>query len=249
MNTVLSRSFQSSRYAGQYCLLRALSQVVCTRRSEKTAFQSKRKISSQSSNNRTKRIVIGVTGATGTIFAVRLLEQLRQLNIETHLVMSKWASVTLKYETDIKDAQIRDLATFNYATRDLSAPISSGSFLHDGMIIVPCSMKTLAAVRTGFCDDLISRAADVSIKEGRKLMMVVRETPLSDIHLDNMLALKRSGATIFPPVPAFYTRPITIDDLINQSVGRMLDSFGIHTDDFERWNGLQKATRQSESTK
>jgi phenylacrylic acid decarboxylase len=154
--------------------------------------------------------------------------------------MSKWASVTLKYETDLVDQQLRDLATYNYACRDLAAPISSGSFLHDGMIIVPCSVKTLAAVRMGFCDDLISRAADVSLKEGRKLMMVVRETPLSDIHLDNMLALRKAGAIMFPPVPAFYTRPTRMEDLVNQSVGRMLDSFGIHTDDFERWNGLRK---------
>lgn len=195
---------------------------------------------SQSGSQHPKRIVVGVTGATGTIFAVHLLEQLRKLNVETHLVMSKWASVTLKYETDLVDQQLRDLATYNYASRDLAAPISSGSFLHDGMIIVPCSVKTLAAVRMGFCDDLISRAADVSLKEGRKLMMVVRETPLSDIHLDNMLALRKAGAIMFPPVPAFYTRPTRLEDLVNQSVGRMLDSFGIHTDDFERWNGLRK---------
>ncbi|KAE8371644.1 phenylacrylic acid decarboxylase [Aspergillus bertholletiae] len=194
----------------------------------------------QSSITRPKRIVVGVTGATGTILAVRLLEKLRQLNIETHLVMSKWASVTNKCETGLQDQQLRDLATFNYAARDLAAPISSGSFLHDGMIIVPCSMKTLAAVRIGLSEDLISRAADVSLKEGRKLMMVVRETPLSVIHLDNMLALARAGAVIFPPVPAFYTRPTGLDDLVDQSIGRILDSFGIHTDGFERWNGLRK---------
>ncbi|OOQ83675.1 Phenylacrylic acid decarboxylase 1, mitochondrial [Penicillium brasilianum] len=202
---------------------------------------TKRRDNSHLSKPRPQRIVIGVTGATGTIFAVRLLERLKQLNVETHLVMSKWSSVTLNYETDIPVSHLRELATFNYAARDLAAPISSGSFLHDGMIIVPCSMKTLAAVRMGFCDDLISRAADVSLKEGRKLMMVVRETPLSDIHLENMLALRRMGAIMFPPVPAFYTRPTKIDDLIDQSVGRMLDSFGIHTDGFERWNGLQKS--------
>lgn len=202
-----------------------------------TAYGSSKQYS-QSSSDRPKRIVVGVTGATGTIFAVRLLEKLRQLDIETHLVMSKWASVILKYETNLKDTQLRDLATFTYSARDLAAPISSGSFLHDGMIIVPCSMKTLAAVRVGFCDDLISRAADVALKEGRKLMMVVRETPLSDVHLENMLALRRAGAIIFPPVPAFYTRPLGIDQIINQSVGRLLDSFGIHSDDFDRWNGL-----------
>lgn len=186
---------------------------------------------------RPKRIVIGVTGATGTIFAVRLLEVLRELGIETHLVMSKWATTTLKYETDRSQSEIFSLASKVYTARDMTASIASGSFLHDGMIIVPCSMKTLAAVRIGFCEDLISRAADVTLKERRTLLLVPRETPLSDIHLENMLALRRMGAIIFPPVPAFYTRPKSIEEIVDQSVGRMLDSFGIHTDIFERWNG------------
>lgn len=189
---------------------------------------------------RPQRIVVGITGATGTIYAIRLLEVLKQLNIETHLVISKWALATLKYETPLDAVEIASLATKTYSPRDLSAPPASGSFQHDGMIIVPCSMKTLAAVRSGLGDDLIARAADVSLKEDRKLVLVVRETPLSAIHLDNMLALRRTGAVIFPPVPAFYTKPKSLDDIINQSVGRMLDSLAIFTDTFPRWEGFEK---------
>ncbi|PWY88179.1 Phenylacrylic acid decarboxylase [Aspergillus heteromorphus CBS 117.55] len=188
---------------------------------------------------RPQRIVVAITGATGTLFGLRLLKVLRGLGIETHLVLSKWAMATMKYETEVSEREVREMASHCYAIKDLSAPPSSGSFLHDGMIIVPCSMKTLAAVRTGFCDDLISRAADVTLKERRKLMLVVRETPLSSIHLDNMLELSRAGAIVFPPVPAFYSRPESIQELVDQSVGRMLDSFGIHCDDFPRWQGFE----------
>lgn len=189
---------------------------------------------------RPKRIVVGVTGATGTLFAIRILEVLKALGIETHLIMSKWALATMKYETSMTEAEVRSLATYNHTMKDMSAPPSSGSFLHDGMIIVPCSMKTLAAVRIGFCDDLISRSADVCLKERRKLVLAVRETPLSDIHLENMLSLRKAGAIIFPPVPAFYTRPQSINDLVNQSAGRMLDALDINTEEFERWTGFQK---------
>ncbi|THY70810.1 hypothetical protein D6C86_06709 [Aureobasidium pullulans] len=189
---------------------------------------------------RPKRIVVGITGATGTLFAIRILQVLKSLGIETHLVMSKWAVATMKYETSMTEAEVRALATTSYTMKDMSAPPSSGSFLHDGMIIVPCSMKTLAAVRIGFCDDLISRSADVCLKERRKLVLAIRETPLSDIHLENMLSLRKAGAIIFPPVPAFYTRPKTIDDLVNQSVGRMLDALDIHTEEFERWTGFNR---------
>lgn len=192
---------------------------------------------------RPKRIVVGITGATGTIYAIRMLEIMRQLGIETHLIISKWALATLKYETNLSEAHIRGLAHATYTAKDLSAPIASGSFQHDGVVIVPCSMKTLAAVRIGFCDDLISRAADVSLKEGRKVLLVVRETPLSDIHLENMLALRRAGATIFPPVPAFYIQPKSLDEMVNQSVGRMLDSLGIFLDNFHRWNGFERTKK------
>ncbi|KAJ5737875.1 uncharacterized protein N7483_003000 [Penicillium malachiteum] len=207
-----------------------------------------RKVILQSQEERPRRIVVGITGATGTLFAIRLLEILQDLGVETHLVISKWAMATMKYETPTTEADLRELCTYFYASRDVSAPIASGSFLHDGMIIVPCSMKTLAAVRIGYCEDLIARAADVTLKENRKLMLVIRETPLSEIHLENMLHLRRFGATIFPPVPAFYTRPESLNDLIDQSVGRMLDIFDIHTNGFERWNGFQRAARKTESS-
>ncbi|RKL27151.1 hypothetical protein BFJ72_g13384 [Fusarium proliferatum] len=138
------------------------------------------------------------------------------------------------------EEDIRGLASKSYTAKDLSAPIASGSFQHDGMMIVPCSMKTLAAVRSGYCDDLISRAADVTLKEDRKLLLAIRETPLSAIHLDNMLALRRTNAIIFPPVPAFYTRPESLQDIIAQSAGRMLDMMNIFTDGFERWEGFRR---------
>jgi len=170
-----------------------------------------------------------------------LLQVLREVGIETHVILSKWAVATLKYETDMTASEIRELAQASYNINDMAAGPSSGSFLPDGMIVIPCSMKTLAAIRIGFCDDLITRAADVTLKEGRKLMLVVRETPLSDIHLENMLSLRRAGAVIFPPVPAFYIRPESIDDLINQTVGRILDSMDIHIEGgFERWQGFAK---------
>ncbi|KAJ5214781.1 flavoprotein [Penicillium cf. viridicatum] len=191
--------------------------------------------------SRPKRIVVGITGATGAVYAIRILSILRQLGVETHLVISKWALATLKYETSVAEAEIRALASRSYTAKDLSAPIASGSFQHDGMMIVPCSMKTLAAVRSGYCDDLIARAADVTLKEDRRLLLAVRETPLSAIHLENLLFLRRANAIIFPPVPAFYHRPKSIDDIIDQSVGRMLDQMGIFTDSFERWEGFQRS--------
>ncbi|KAI6781169.1 uncharacterized protein J7T54_002525 [Emericellopsis cladophorae] len=189
--------------------------------------------------NSVPRIVVGITGATGTLYAIRILQILRALEVESHLVISKWALATMKYETSLTEAQVRALASVCYTAKDVSAPIASGSFQHDGMMIVPCSMKTLSAVRTGFCDDLISRAADVSLKENRKLVMAVRETPLNDIHLENMLFLRRAGACIFPPVPSFYNRPETLEDMVDQTAGRMLDQMGIFTEGFERWEGFQ----------
>ncbi|KAF2813168.1 3-polyprenyl-4-hydroxybenzoate decarboxylase [Mytilinidion resinicola] len=186
-----------------------------------------------------KKIVVAMTGATGAILGIKLLKALRRLSVETHLVMSKWAEATIKYETDFQPLDIRSLADHCYGVREQSAPISSGSFRADGMIVVPCSMKTLASIRMGYSDDLISRAADVMLKERRKLVLAVRETPLSDIHLENMLSLTRSGAVIFPPVPAWYTRPRDIGEMEDQSVGRMLDMFQLDTGDFERWEGFK----------
>ncbi|KAL6796568.1 flavoprotein [Trichoderma sp. SZMC 28012] len=192
------------------------------------------------SQTRRKRIIVAMTGATGTILGIKLLIALRRLNVETHLVMSKWAEATLKYETDYHASNVRALADHTYNINDMAAPIASGSFRVDGMIVVPCSMKTLASISTGLCDDLISRAADVILKERRRLVLVARETPLSEIHLRNMLDVTRTGAIIFPPVPAYYIKPSSVEDLVDQSVGRMLDLFDLDTEDFERWNGWNK---------
>jgi 4-hydroxy-3-polyprenylbenzoate decarboxylase len=190
---------------------------------------------------RRKRIVVGMTGATGAILGINTLIALRQLNVETHLILSHWGEATIRYETDYTPASVKALADYTYSNRDQSAPIASGSFHIDGMIIIPCSMKTLAAVHAGYCDDLISRAADVMLKERRRLVLAVRETPLSEIHLRNMLEVSRAGAVICPAMPAFYTKPDTIDDLLRQMIGRMLDLFDLDSKDFQRWDGFEKA--------
>ncbi|HKY05532.1 MAG TPA: UbiX family flavin prenyltransferase [Blastocatellia bacterium] len=183
------------------------------------------------------RLIVGITGATGTIFGVRLLEALEGSGIETHLVMSKWATRTLIHETPHTVEEVQRLATHHYASGDQGAAISSGSFITRGMVIAPCSARTLAAIAQGQGDNLVHRAADVILKERRKLVLVVREAPLSDIHIENMLKLSRMGVVIAPPVPAFYNHPRTIDDIINHTVMRTLDQFGIHVDVAARWDG------------
>src|SRR6187549_3649253 len=188
------------------------------------------------------RLIIGITGATGTIYGVRLLERLRESGVETHLVISRWGARTLLHETPYSREQVEALATVNYAPADMGAAISSGSFRTDGMVIAPCSAKTLAAVAHGFGENLVHRAADVVLKERRRLVLVVREAPLSDIHLENMLKLSRMGAVMLPPVPAFYTNPVTIDDVVDQTVARVLDQFGIETT-APRWDGDMGAPR------
>lgn len=190
---------------------------------------------------RRRRIIIAMTGATGAIMGIKVLVALRRLNVETHLIISKWAEATIKYETEYHPSNLRALADHVYNVNDMAAPVSSGSFRTDGMIVVPCSMKTLASINAGLCNDLISRTADVILKELRKLVLVTRETPLSDIHLRNMLSVSQSGAIIFPPVPALYIKPASVEELIDQSVGRMLDLFDLDTEEFERWNGWKKA--------
>ncbi|TVY84015.1 Mitochondrial flavin prenyltransferase [Lachnellula suecica] len=189
---------------------------------------------------RRKRIVVAMTGATGAILGIKLLTVLRRLNVETHLIMSNWAETTIRYETDYVPSNVRALADYFYSNRDQAAAISSGSFHADGMIVIPCSMKTLAAISAGYCDDLISRAADVMLKERRRLVLAVRETPLSAIHLRNMLEVTNAGAVICPSMPAFYTRPSSLDDVCDQMVGRLLDNFGLESGDFQRWKGPQK---------
>ncbi|TLD11680.1 hypothetical protein PspLS_11793 [Pyricularia sp. CBS 133598] len=189
---------------------------------------------------RRKRIVVAITGATGAILAIKILIALRRLNIESHLIISKWAEATIKYETDYTPKNVRALADHVHSIHDMAAPVSSGSFQTDGMIVVPCSMKTLAAISTGYCDELISRTADVMLKERRKLVLVARETPLSDIHLRNMLSVTQSGAIVFPPVPAYYIKAASIDSLADQTAGRILDLFGLDKANFERWEGWKK---------
>ncbi|KAM0328860.1 hypothetical protein ACHAQA_005276 [Verticillium albo-atrum] len=189
---------------------------------------------------RRKKIVVAITGATGAAIGIHILQTLRKLNVETHLIISKWAAETIKYETDYTPAAVKALADHTYNTHDLAAPIASGSYHVDGMIVAPCSVKTLAAINAGICDDLVTRAADVCLKERRRLVLSVRETPLSEIHLRNMLDVSRAGAIIAPPVVGFYTKPDSIEDILNQMVGRILDLFGLDSKDFERWEGMQK---------
>ena len=183
------------------------------------------------------RLIVGITGATGTIFGVRLLQMLHGSGVETHLVLSKWAARTLGHETDYTIEQVQNLATHNYPLGDQGAAISSGSFVTLGMVVVPCSMRTLAAIANGLADNLIHRAADVILKERRKLVLVVRESPLHDIHLENMLKLSRMGVVILPPVPAFYNHPQNLDDMINHVTMRVLDQFEIHLEVMNRWDG------------
>ncbi len=192
---------------------------------------------SETTNKQRARLIVGITGATGTIFGVRLLEVLREANVETHLVMSKWAARTLAHETAYSLEQVQALADHTYAPGNQGAAISSGSFVTRGMIVAPCSMRTLAAIATGQGDNLLHRAADVVLKERRKLVLMVRESPLNDIHLENMLKLSRMGVVISPPVPAFYNHPQTLDEAINHIVMRALDQFEIRVDTMKRWDG------------
>jgi flavin prenyltransferase len=183
------------------------------------------------------KIIVGITGATGAIYGVRILERLREAGAETHLVVSRWGARTLLHETPYSREQVESLASVAYAPGDMGAAISSGSFRTDGMVIAPCSAKTLAAVAHGFGENLVHRAADVVLKERRRLVLVVREAPLSDIHLENMLKLSRMGATVLPPMPAFYNRPRTVDDIVEHTVSRVLDQFGLDVGGAERWSG------------
>ncbi len=187
-----------------------------------------------------RRLVIGISGASGVIYGVRLLEALAGTGIETHLVMSKPAELAFAYETDLKPQNIRKLATVNYTIGDVGAAISSGSFKTMGMVILPCSIKTMSEIATGVTGTLLSRAADVVLKERRRLVIGLRETPLHGGHLRNLAALSDLGAVIAPLVPAFYPRPKTVDDIINHTVGRMLDLFDIDSGLVARWQGSLK---------
>ncbi len=187
-------------------------------------------------NEPKKRLIIGISGASGVIYGVRLLEALKQLPVETHLVMTRTAEVTLAHETDLKVAAVRALADVAHNVDDLAASVSSGSFRTMGMIVAPCSMRSLGEIAAGISSNLLSRAADVVLKDRRKLVLLVRETPLHAIHLRNMTTLSEMGAIIAPPVPAFYNRPKTLDDIIDHTVGRVLDLFDLDTGKVKRWS-------------
>ena len=186
------------------------------------------------------KLIVGMTGASGAIYGVRLLQVLAETDVEVHLVVSKWAQQTLEHETTLTLSDLRDMADVYYGPQDMGAAISSGSFMTDGMVIVPCSTRSVAAVANGIGEHLVHRAADVVLKERRKLVMVVREAPLSEIHLANMLKLSRMGVTMLPPMPAFYNHPQTIDDIVNHTVARVLDQFGIKADFAKRWDGVMR---------
>jgi 4-hydroxy-3-polyprenylbenzoate decarboxylase len=192
------------------------------------------------------RLIVGITGATGSVYGIRLLQALRQTEVESHVIVSKWGLQTLLYETGYSLDQLRDLADAWYQAGDQGAAVSSGSFVTEGMVVAPCSMRTLAAIAHGTGDHLVHRAADVILKERRKLALVVRESPFSEVHLENMLKLARMGVTILPPVPAFYNHPRTIEELVDHTVMRILDQFGIHVDLMPRWDGEMLLAAQSE---
>ena len=192
------------------------------------------------------KLIVGITGATGAPLGVALLKALKDMpEVETHLIMSKWAKTTIELETSLTVREVSALADVVHNAADQAATISSGSFKTDGMIIIPCSMKTLAGIRSGYADGLIGRAADVVIKESRKLVIVPRETPLSTIHLENMLALSKMGVAIVPPMPAYYNQPELIDDVTNHVVTRVLDQFSLSFAKARRWNGLHESYSQS----
>ncbi len=184
------------------------------------------------------KLIVGITGASGVIYGIRLLEVLSGVEgVETHLIITEASELNIKYETDWEVAQVRALADFSHDVRNLGAPVSSGSFPVDGMIVAPCSMKTLAALANSYAENLLLRAADVTLKERRKLVLLVRETPLNLAHLRNMEQLAEMGAVILPPVPAFYHHPRTIQDIVDYTIGKVLDLFGIEHDLFARWPG------------
>ena len=187
-----------------------------------------------------RRLVVGITGATGAIFGIRLLEALQAADIETHLIVSTWAHRTIEHETDYTAKQVRALASVVHEPGNMGASVSSGSFLTEGMVVIPCSMRSVAAIAHGTGDHLVHRAADVVLKERRRLVLVPREMPLSDLHLENLLKLARRGVAIVPPMPAFYNHPRSIDDIIDHVVARVLDQFGLPAAFAQRWTGAMR---------
>jgi 4-hydroxy-3-polyprenylbenzoate decarboxylase len=184
-----------------------------------------------------RRIVVGISGASGAVYGVRLLHLLRELDIESHLVVSRSAQVTLTQELDLRLADVQALADVCYPNADIGAAISSGSFRVDGMIVAPCSIKTLSEIATGCTSSLLSRAADVVLKERRRLVLMVRETPLHAGHIRSLAAVTEAGAIVYPPVPAFYARPATLEGMVDHTLGRVLDLFDIDAPTVRRWGG------------
>ena len=189
---------------------------------------------------KTKRLVVGITGASGVILGIRLLEMLRQMDIETHLILSPAAKATIAQETKRKVSDVLALADKTYANTDIGAAIASGSFATLGMVVIPCSIKTLSSIANSYANDLITRAADVTLKEGRPLLMVVRETPLHAGHLRLMSLAAEAGGIIFPPVPAFYANPQSVDDIVSNTVGRVLARLGIKNIGYKEWPGMTR---------
>ncbi|HEY5896158.1 MAG TPA: UbiX family flavin prenyltransferase [Burkholderiales bacterium] len=187
-----------------------------------------------------KRLIVGITGATGSVYGISLLKALREMGgWESHLVLTDAGVLNVWHEYQMKRKDVERLADFAYHPKDIAATIASGSFITEGMVIAPCSMKTLAAVAHAYADDLVSRAADVVLKERRRLVLVPRETPLNLAHLRNMVAVSEMGAIVMPPMPAFYARPKTLEDLIAHTVGRILDLFGVRSPKVKRWQGIK----------
>lgn len=192
-------------------------------------------------------IVVAMTGATGAIYGVRVLEILRELDVETHLIVSRWADATIRTETDRSPADVRALASVVHDEDDLGAAPASSALRTAGMIVAPCSMRTLAAVANGLSDNLIQRAADIHLKEGRKLLLLARESPLSVIHLENMLRVAKAGAVVAPPVPAFYAKLRSLEDMVDHTVGRALDQLGVEHERIRRWGERRAVLRSVEA--
>jgi len=191
------------------------------------------------------RLVVGISGASGAIYGVRALEALQALRVETHLVLTDAALQTIRLETEYKRRDVEALATEVHRVDDITSKIAGGSFRTDGMLVIPCSMKTLAGIASGYSDNLLLRAADVTLKERRRLVLVVRETPLSLIHIENMAAVTRAGAVVLPAMPAFYHRPKTVQDLVDQVVGKAFDMLGLDHQLYKRWGGEEKHVGQA----
>jgi 4-hydroxy-3-polyprenylbenzoate decarboxylase len=199
-------------------------------------FAKKRRVYMKSQGNSPARLIVGISGASGIIYGIEALKQLRQLGVETHLVASKSAILTLTHETDLKYTALCELADHHYQNTDIGAVLASGSFRNMGMLVAPCSIRSLSEIASGVTSSLLTRAADVALKERRRLVLMVRETPLHAGHLQSMLNVTAAGAVVMPPVPAFYTRPQSLQDIVTQSVGRALDLFGLESE-IPRWKG------------